>query len=287
MNFHDLVPYQSLSDRHTMLWPDKKTLAIYFILNVEHSTLNEGYGHTFTQQQIASDLKNYSWREYGLRVGFWRLLKLFEHYDIPLSFLVNADILTEYPSITKVLQHNHILAHGKTNAEYPQDYTHIEEKKIIQGVADTFKQRIGYLPKGWLSPWLSIKPRTLDILHDVGFEYVLDLLMDDIPVKIQTPNKKHLWSLPYALETNDTPTVLARNYTSNQYYDSLISHLNACLELSIHNSMVMAIPLHTFVAGRPQYTSCLERFIQHLVSTEIKSKVWISHPDEILLNYNS
>ena len=116
---HNRYEYSPIIDRPDYDWPGGKRLAVYFALNIEHFSFGEGLGHTPTNPGTQPDVRNYAWRDYGLRVGIWRIFDLFEQFNLPMCHLMNTSIYDHAPQIPDKIRErgDELVGHGGTNSE--------------------------------------------------------------------------------------------------------------------------------------------------------------------------
>src|SRR5690606_22830885 len=152
--------------------------------------------------------RNYCWTDYGLRVGAWRVLDLFDRMEFPAHHLVNTAAYTHAPDIFERIRErgDEIIGHGRTNSERPGLLWEEDEARLIKEVTDTITQHEGKSPRGWMAPWMSQSYVTPDLLKEAGYRYMMDWPMDDQPVWLRTRSGPIL-SVPYPLEINDAPAM--------------------------------------------------------------------------------
>ena len=96
---HDRYDYSPITERPDYSWPDGRRLAFYVALNVEHFSFGGTMGHTPTVLGPPPDPRNYAWRDYGLRVGIWRIFDLMDELGLPLCHLLNSTVCESQPQI--------------------------------------------------------------------------------------------------------------------------------------------------------------------------------------------
>jgi hypothetical protein len=167
LRHHGRYDYAPITRRRAFTWPRGRTLAVYVALNLEHYAFGEGLTESLVPSLDAHDVLNHSWREYGNRVGAWRLADLFSGLRIPLSVLVNAAVYDHCPDLVRAFRErgDEIAAHGRTNSEAQSGLGEDAERALIEGVTETLVRHEGVAPEGWLGPWIAETPRTPDLLH--------------------------------------------------------------------------------------------------------------------------
>ena len=149
---HGRYDYSPIIERPDYSWPEGKRLAFYIGLNIEHFSFGEGLGHTPTNPGVQPDVRNYAWRDYGLRVGIWRIFDLFDELGLPASHLMNTSIYDYAPQIPERIRerNDEFIGHGITNSEQQGDYSEREERSLIESATNAFLEHEGEGPGGWM-----------------------------------------------------------------------------------------------------------------------------------------
>src|SRR5438045_1380696 len=161
---HDRYDYSPLRGRPNYTWPQGKRLAVYFALNLEHFSFGEGLGAELSPGGPQPDVLNYAWRDYGNRVGAWRMLDLFEKLRLPVSLLVNSSLYDYCPDLIAAYRRrgDEIVGHGRTNSERQGVLNEAEERRLIAETTAAITRVEGSAPAGWLGPWISESRHTPD-----------------------------------------------------------------------------------------------------------------------------
>ena len=181
---HGRYGYAPITERPFYRWPNGAGLAVYLALNVEHYAFGEGLAEDLVPGMEQPDVLNSSWREYGTRVGAWRLLDLFREFDMPATILLNSAVCDHAPQLVRAMVDagHEIAAHGRTNSESQAGLSEDDERALIDLVTDGIAKAAGSRPTGWLSPWLAETDLTPDLLQEAGYAYMLDWCADDQPI---------------------------------------------------------------------------------------------------------
>jgi hypothetical protein len=155
---HDRYPYSPISSRPVYDWPGGKRLAVYIGLNLEWFSFGEGLGAELAPGGPQPDVLNYAWRDYGNRVGVFRLAELFADLKLPVSLLVNAEMYRHAPQAVAAFRDVEIIGHGRTNSERQGTLTEAEELTLIGETTAAIEKHSGKRPQGWLGPWISQSP---------------------------------------------------------------------------------------------------------------------------------
>jgi peptidoglycan/xylan/chitin deacetylase (PgdA/CDA1 family) len=280
LKHHGRYPYSAIISRPDYRWPGKKRLAVYIALNLEHFAFGEGLGAILSPGGPPPDVLNYAWRDYGNRVGVWRLLELFQELQLPAALLVNAEIYHYCPEVVQSfrVRQDEIVAHGRTNSERQGTLSEAEERELIRQTTKTIAEYEGKSPTGWLGPWISQSYHTPDLLQEQGYHYLLDWCCDDQPIWFQTRNGRIL-AVPYPQEINDIPAIAVRRTSAREFAGMIIDNFDEMLYQSRQQPLVYGIALHPYIVGQPFRLRHLRRALQHIAAHA--DDIWLTHPGAI------
>lgn len=278
---HGRYDYSALPARPIYDWPGGKRLAVYFGLNLETFSFGEGLGAKLVPALGEPDVLNYAWRDYGNRVGGWRLRDAFEECGLPASVLVNTWLYDEAPELIAAFRSrgDEIVAHGRTNSEAQGAMSEAEEAAVIAEVTARMTQEEGRAPAGWLGPWISQSRVTPDLLAEAGYGYCLDWAMDEQPVLLRTRGGGRLLAVPYPQELNDIPMIVARAASGAEFADAVIDGFDEMRALSQQAPLVMGVALHSYIVGQPHRLRHLRRALRHIAAR--REEVWLTTAGEI------
>src|SRR5664279_140968 len=276
---HGRYPYSPIAGRPVYDWPGGKRLAVYIGLNLEWFRFGEGLGAELTPAGPHPDVLNYSWRDYGNRVGVFRLAELFAELKLPVSLLVNSDMYTHAPQAIAAFANAEIVGHGRTNSERQGDLTEYKESKLIEETTAAIEKHSGARPRGWLGPWISQSHMTPDLLHEAGYSYLLDWCHDDQPVWMKTRSGRIL-SLPYPQELNDIPQIVTRKREGAEFADMIVDAFEVMQAECERRPLVMGIALHPYIVGQPQRFKHLARALNH-IAAKADDQVWLTTAGDI------
>lgn len=285
---YDYVP---LPHRKPLVWPNGARVALILTFNLETWDLTkptkEKYyagGPPILPDVLAGDtpdFPNYTWREYGQRVGIWRLFDLFDETGVKASCTTNAVTFERRKAMTDACLERgwELLAHNWEQGELLSDYAHepAKERDIVLRSLEQYEKYVGKKAKGWLSSSLRSTLQTADILAEQGCTFYCDLLNDDQPYLLKTPNGP-IVSTPYSNEINDFTLLTRRGHTTDEYRDILIEELNVLYKEGATSGRIMNVGLHPHVSGRAYRIRALREFIQHAKSLP---GVWFATREEI------
>lgn len=281
---HGRYPYSPIHQRPDYSWPEGQRLAVYIALNLEHFAFGEGLGAELAPGGPQPDVLNYAWRDYGNRVGVWRLLELFDQLNLPVALLVNSSIYDYCPEVVAAFRdrNDEIVAHGRTNSERQSSLPAAEEGRLIQETTEVITQHEGQPPAGWLGPWIAQSHVSPDLLQEAGYTYLLDWCHDDQPTWFQT-RRGRILSVPYPQEVNDIPAIVVRKVSATEFADMVVDNFDEMLEQSAQQPLVYGIALHPYIVGQPFRLRHLRRALQHIaqVAANNPDRVWLTYPGSI------
>jgi peptidoglycan/xylan/chitin deacetylase (PgdA/CDA1 family) len=271
---HGRYPYSPINARPVYEWPSGKRLAVYIGLNLEWFSFGEGLGAELAPAGPQPDVLNYSWRDYGNRVGVFRLADLFDELGVPVSLLVNAQMVEHAPQAIAAFRQAEMIGHGRTNSERQGTLSEAEERALITETTTALEKHCGQRPRGWLGPWISQSPLTPDLLQESGYSYLLDWCHDDQPVWMKT-RKGRILSVPYPQELNDIPQIVSRKREGSEFAAMIVDAFDVMREECNRRPLVMGIALHPYIVGWPHRFKHLARALEHIVR-KADDKVWLT-----------
>jgi peptidoglycan/xylan/chitin deacetylase (PgdA/CDA1 family) len=232
-----------------------------------------------------ADFPNFTWREYGQRVGAWRLFKVFEAAGVPMSVTVNAKTLTERPEIVEYVKARNweIVAHNFEQGELLTRYTFdtAKERAVIDATLETYERVVGRKARGWLSSSLRGTPHTPDLLAERGLLFFCDYMNDEQPYLIETPSGP-LVNVPYSIEINDFTFFHRRAMSTWDAARMLKDQFDQLYEEGASSGMLMNIGIHPHVSGHPHRMACYREFLAHATS---RDDVWWTTREELATWY--
>jgi len=281
---HGRYAHSAITGRPIFHWPNRSRVAVYFALGIEHYTFGEGMTENLVSGMPHPDVLNASWRDYGNRVGAWRILQYFQSLGIPLSILLNSAVCEHAPDLIGAARSAgcEFIAHGYSNSDTLAGMSESDESAYVTAVAAQMAAAIGTRPQGWASPWIAETLSTPDILSEQGYSYVLDWCMDDQPVWLNT-RAKPLLSVPYSQEINDSSTIIGRQASATDFAQMIIDQFDELRATPGDEPLVMSVILHSFISGQPFRLRALRRAVEHVV--QHASEVWITQPGTLATHY--
>ncbi len=275
--------YSPITQRPNYVWPNGACLAVYIGFNLEHFAFGEGLGACIGPSSPQPDVLNYSWREYGNRVGAWRCLELFDQLALPTGALINTALYQHCPELVSafVQRGDELIGHGFSNASRQGELNETNELALLIACRDNIQQHSGMVPTGWLSPWISESRVTPDLLQETGYTYTLNWCHDDQPIAMRTRSGGKLWAIPYPQELNDIPMIIGRQMDGKDFAQMIIDNFDEMLLQSSSQPLVMGIALHPYIVGQPYRLRYLRRALQHIAQARDAGDIWFSTPGAI------
>lgn len=268
-----LYPYQAIVDRPVIAWPNGARVAVWVVPNIEHFHLELGNG--------APDVRNYARRDYGNRVGVWRLMEVLAKHNVPGTVALNSEVGKFYPRIMEeALELGwEFMGHGTTNSILLTGLDQDAQNAII---AETRRmiESYGAAMRGWLGPGLAETWETLDLLEANGVEYVADWIHDDLPVRMNNG----LYSIPYTIELNDMPLFNAPSISVQDFQQRICDAFDILYAEGEKCARVMCIALHPFLIGSPHRIKYLDLALQYIASHD---RVWFATGHELIAAYKA
>ncbi len=280
---HGRFGYSAITRRAPYRWPNGAGLAVYLGFNLEHFAFGEGLGANIGPASPQPDVLNWSWREYGNRVGAWRCLELFDALGLPTAAILNTALYDHAPELVAafVARGDELVGHGHTNAERQGTLDEAAERELIVGCRERIERESGVLPRGWLSPWISESRHTPDLLAETGWRYTLNWCHDDQPTWMHTRGGGGLWSVPYPQELNDIPMLVARQLDMAPFAQMITDQFDEMLVQARTQPLVMGIALHPYLVGQPYRLRLLRRALEPIAAARDRGEVWFTTPGAI------
>jgi peptidoglycan/xylan/chitin deacetylase (PgdA/CDA1 family) len=286
----DRLDYLPLNDRPKIRWPDGARVAFWVIPNVEfyeyqpptgRERKEAGGGHvTLPSPDMQSNVR----RDYGNRVGFWRMLEVMDRYGVRCTVNINLALLEHFPEIRDAMVQRDwdFCCHGfyNTRAE-PRELSLEEERAFYQEAIDTLKRTTGKQLKG-INVLGRATEQMPDLIAELGFKYHADWFHDDQPTPIRVKTGR-LVSVPYAAELNDS-LLVSRNraFEQDYLYQMCKDQFDRLYAEGAENGMVMCLALHPWVSGYPWRIEYLDRILDYVMGHE---GVWQTTADDIAEYY--
>ena len=258
--------YSAIVDRPPLRLPDNGRIIVWTIVNLEVWDINRPMARMILSppmgQPLLPDVPNWTWHEYGMRVGVWRFFDLFARLGIKPTLSINARVVEDYPRVGQQANNAgwEFMGHA-----YDQGPIHkIEDQPaMIKRSLDVIDAFTGTRPIGWLGPGLTQTFDTPENLASAGIKYIGDWVYDDEPTRIETA-KGPLVTLPYTVELNDIPTMILQHHESGYWQQRCIDYFDRLYAEGATRPRVMAIAIHPYITGQPHRIKYLEAVYDYI-----------------------
>jgi peptidoglycan/xylan/chitin deacetylase (PgdA/CDA1 family) len=227
----------------------------------------------------------YIWsiRDYGARVGIYRIMDVLEKYGVRATVALNSNVCGAHPEIMAdgMKLGWEFMGHNKTNTVRLNEVPLEEEKQLIHDTLTTIERTTGKKPAGWLGSGLQETWNTLDYLIDEGVVYVGDWINDDQPYRMNVGGKQMV-SIPYSGEINDLPVFEHRHHTADEFELMMRRQFDMLYREGATSGRVMGIALHPYIIGVPHRIWALDSALAYMAKHE---GVWFATGTEIIEHY--
>ncbi len=280
----DRLDYSPIIDRPPFKWPNDARVALWIALNIEHYEYLPDYDgvRDAWPRTPSPDVREYGYRDYGNRVGFWRMLEVLDKHNIKCGVSLNLAVLEHFPEIAEAMVQRDwdFMSHGIYNTRYLYPYSEEQEREFYRDCIETLQRHTGKRLKGMLGPAISGTERTPDLMAEAGLIYHTDWMHDDQPVPIKVKSGK-LVSVPYSFVLNDAP--LFRDHYEGDYFAQICKEqFDQLYKEGAESGRVMCIALHPYLTGQPHRIKYLDEILSYIMSHD---GVWQTTADEIAEYY--
>ena len=278
-------PYSPITRRPRLEWPGGARVALWVIPNIEFFSLSEnipaGAGGSGVKPP---DVPAWAARDYGNRIGVFRLMKVLDRYGVRGTAALNSDLCARHPEIVEECKARkwEFMGHNESNTRRLNDLRAGTERRTIRNALQTIAKATGSRPVGWLGSGLQETWETLEYLAAEGCEYVCDWVNDDQPYLMTLEGGQKLVSVPYSTEINDKPAFEKRNRTAEEFRDMIVRQFDVLFEESAESGRVMAIALHPYLSGVPHRIGAVDAALEHICHHD---GVWHATGSEIARHY--
>jgi allantoinase len=282
---HELYPWSMLPRRKKVSWPGGARIALLVVPALEWFPLDMK-GKPFKPPGAMvtpyPDLRHYTLRDYGNRVGIFRIMKALDLFGIRASVAVNAAVAARHPGLIKscVERGWEVMANG-----LDMDHLHFggmpsgEEQRLVEETLSILRRVSGQKIRGWLSPGRSESFATPDLVREAGIDYVCDWVNDDMPYEMQTASGA-LYAMPLSNDIDDHTILVQSRHSEDSYTQQICDQFDVLHEEAAREGgRILALSLHPWVIGQPYRIGALERTLGHIMNHK---DVWAATASEIL-----
>lgn len=264
---HDYYPYSSLFDRKPVQWPDGKKLLIWPVISLEYFPMvpnDDPFRAPGHMQTAYPDYRHYTAREYGTRIGIYRLLGAFEKVGAKVSVATNSVIADRYPQLVEdIISGDHeIIAHSTDmNGTIASGLAEADEKALIEGSLTALEKATGTRPRGWLSIARSQSFNTAKLLAEAGVDYMCDWANDELPYAFQT-DAGAITNIPLNHELSDRQIINVQQQSVDSYTQQMTDAADWLLaEAEQYGGRMLPMHLTPYIMGLPYRISSFEKLI--------------------------
>lgn len=281
---HDFYDWSMLVDRQPVQWPEGKHLALWVNVGLQYFPLNQK-GQPFAPPGGMStaypDLRHYTLREYGNRVGIYRFFKALDRYKVRGSYAVNARLAERYPYLPGRLTErgDEILCHGwHMDAPHYGGQEEKQERALVQRSLKVLRETSGQEISGWISPGKSQSMNTPGLLVENGIGYMCDWVNDDLPYQFRTPAGE-ITAMPLSTELEDRFIILNNGHSETEYAEQVMDAFDYLYaEAHEQGGRMLALSIHPWMLGQPHRIGALEKVLSYIMSHD---SVWSASASDI------
>lgn len=282
---HDLYDWSMLHDRPKVTWPNNAKLAVWVNVCLQFFPINQ-QGKPFKvpggMTMPYPDLRHYTLRDYGNRVGLFRFLKAFDQYKVTPTFAMNTRLAERTPYLLDIIKErgDEIACHGlHMDALHYGGQELAEERELVKRSLESLRELSGQDVKGWISPARSESENTPTLLAEHGIEYFCDWVNDDMPYAFKTTHGE-LCAMPLSNELEDKFILMNNLHSEQSYVDQVCDACDYLLsESETQGGRILALNIHPWMLGQPHRIAKLEAALEYIMS---KDGVWSASAGDIL-----
>ena len=279
------ITYSPITDRPPIRWPNDARVALWLAPNIEHYEYQpppSKYRDAWPRVPHP-DVMQYSYRDYGNRIGFWRMLEVFDHYQLRATVSLNVAVLEHFPEIRDAMVQRDwdYMSHGIYNTRYLFGASVEEEREFYRDTIATVRKHTGKQLKGMLGPGFSSTVNTPDLMAEAGFVYHVDWFVDDQPFPINVKQGK-LIGIPYTRDLNDALLFRNPGFEADYFLEICKRQFDVLYEEGAESGRVMCIALHPGLIGQPHRVKYFADALAYILGHK---GVWAATADEIAEYY--
>jgi len=268
MHPRERLAYSPIENRAPLKFPDGIRVVIWPVLALEEWEMSRPMARMVISppqgQPQQPDHPNWTWHEYGMRMGFWRIRRMLERLGVSPTVTLNARVCETYPQVVTACLDSgwELNAHGYD--QVPMHKTDDQRGAIMKSM-DIIEKFSGKRPRGWFGPGLTQTFETLDYLSEAGIEYIGDWVLDDEPVTLKTTHKPVV-ALPYNFEIHDIVMMALQHHGSDMMYLRARDQFDCLYAESVERPKILSIACHPYLSGVPHRIGHVERTFQELLA---------------------
>lgn len=282
----NLVTYSPILQRPQLRWPGGARVALWIVPNIEHYEYQPKYQRLRDPwpRSPHPDVLGYAQRDYGNRVGLWRMFQLTDDFDLPCTVSLSMTVIQHYPEILEAMERRkwELMSHGIYNSRYHWGFSVEEERAAMLESREIHRRLTGREQKGWFSPAVTNTMNTFDLAAECGYDYTADLYHDDQPFPLNVKSGR-LVSIPYSVDLNDV-ILHRRGEETADFVRQIKDYFDTVYEEGAEQGRVMCIALHPYWVGQPHRIRIFRQALEYILS---HSGVWLARGHEIVDHFNA
>jgi allantoinase len=268
MKPRERTPYSAIVDRLPLKFPGDVRLVIWPVINLEVWQIESPMARQVLPapmgQPLLPDVPNWSWHEYGMRVGVWRFFDAFDKAKAPVTLALNAKVIESYPRVASAARERQWEFIGHSYVQGPIHKLE-DQRGTIHKSLNTLQTFTGKRPVGWLGPGLTQTYETPDLLAEAGIQYIGDWVYDDEPTEIATSHGS-LVTLPYSVELNDIPMMVVQHHHADVFLKRACDQFDRLYQEGAGRAKILCFAIHPYISGVPHRIKYLEAFLDYAAS---------------------
>ncbi|MBD0273059.1 MAG: polysaccharide deacetylase family protein [Acetobacteraceae bacterium] len=264
------APYSAIVDRPPLALPGGARVVFWTIVNLEVWDISRPMARQVipapTGQVLLPDVPNWSWHEYGMRVGVWRFFDLYRRLGLRPTLSINARVCDDYERVAAEARDAGWEFMGHAWEQMPIHKVE-DQRSMIHRSMDRLEAFTGKRPVGWLGPGLTQTFETPELLAGAGVRYVGDWVYDDEPTVIATGNGP-LVTLPYSVELNDIPMMIVQHHESGYWKGRVMDQFRRLHAEGAERPKIVAVAIHPYISGQPHRIRYLEEIYEEVSAFE-------------------
>ncbi len=265
MKPRDRAPYSAIVDRPPLRLPEGLRLIVWVIVNLEEWEIERQMARQVlpppTGASLLPDVPNWSWHEYGMRVGVWRFFDALDRHGVKATLSINAKVVESYRRVGEAARERGWEFMGHSYVQGPIHKLEDQRATIHQSL-DLLERFTGKRPVGWLGPGLTQTYETPELLVEAGVKYIGDWVYDDEPTEIKT-ERGPLVTLPYTVELNDIPMMIIQHHRADELLRRSVDQFDRLYQESADRAKILSIAIHPYISGVPHRIKYLEAFLDY------------------------
>ncbi len=262
----DRCEFSAIVDRPPLKLPGNARVVVWSVVNLEVWDISRPMARQVlpapTGVPLLPDVPNWSWHEYGMRVGTWRFFDLYKRLGIRPTLAINARVCEDYPRVAEEAKRQDWEFMGHAYDQMPIHKAE-DQAAMIGRSMSVIERFTGKRPVGWLGPGLTETYETPELLVEAGIKYIGDWVYDDEPTVIRT-QKGPLVTLPYSVEINDIPMMIVQHHESDYLLKRAVDQFDRLYAEGQHRAKIMAIAIHPYISGQPHRIKYLESIYEYI-----------------------